>query len=126
MGGCGRGRRRWGASFHALDVADHVIQRRVVCEDKVLVNGQTEFVPDVRHDFRLLDRVNAQLSLKVLVEFNEVRRVARVFNHHGHNRRRHRCIIHRGGWSRCCGRWSSRGRGRGRFGCGWSGRGRRR
>ena len=51
-----------GASFHALDVADHVIQRRVVCEDKVLVNGQTEFVPDVRHDFRLLDRVNAQLS----------------------------------------------------------------
>ena len=60
------------ATLHALDVANHVVQRWMVGENKVLVNGKSKLVSNVRHDFGLLHCVNTQLTLKVLVEFNEV------------------------------------------------------
>ena len=68
---------------HLDDVSSEVIQRRMVGENEVLVDGQSKAVTDFCHDFGLLHRINAQLSLEVLVHLNEVSRITRVVNHHG-------------------------------------------
>ena len=65
----------------------------MVSEHEVLVNGEREFVADIGHDFRLLHRINAQFALEVLVEFNEISRIPRVFNHNGHDRGRHFSVV---------------------------------
>ena len=54
----------------------------MVGEHEVLVNGQREPVPKRRHDFGLLDCVNAKFTLEVLVHFDELCRVACVFDDH--------------------------------------------
>ena len=66
--------------LHALDVANHVVQRWMVGENKVLVTGKSKLVSNVRHDFGLLHCVNAQSHFKVLVEFNEVGRIPGVWS----------------------------------------------
>ena len=84
--GAGAGGQTASSARHPLDVAHHVVERRVVREQEVLVHGQREARPDVGHDLGLLDRVNAKFTLKVLVHFDEVSRVAGVLHddrHHG-------------------------------------------
>ena len=54
----------------------------MVGQDEVFVDGKGETLPNVRHNFRLLHRVDAQFALKVLVQFNKISRVAGVVNHH--------------------------------------------
>ena len=68
--------------MHARKVRQHVVERRMVGEHEVLVHGQREPVPKRRHDFGLLDRVNAQLAFQILIHFDEFCRVACVFDHH--------------------------------------------
>ena len=80
-GFCRRGR-LWGSTCHALDVADHVIERRVIGQDEIFVHRETEAVTDVGHDFGLLDRINTKFAFEVLVQFNEVRWVTGVVHHH--------------------------------------------
>jgi hypothetical protein len=87
-------------ALHALDVPNHVVQRWMVGENKVLVNGQPEFVSDVRHDFGLLHRINAQLTLKVLVEFNEIGRIPGVVNNDRNNGSGHLGVVN-GRCGRC-------------------------
>ena len=43
-----------------------------------IVDWQTEILPQVSHDFGLFHRINSQLTLQVLIEFDEVDRVASV------------------------------------------------
>ena len=70
------------AALHARQVRQHVVERRMVGEHEVLVHGQREPVPKRRHDFGLLDRVNAQLAFQILIHFDELCRVACVFDDH--------------------------------------------
>ena len=49
--------------------------------------------PDVCHDFGLFYRINAQLAFEVLVEFNEVGRIAGVVNHHLNHSSGHRSVV---------------------------------
>ena len=104
---CGYRRRRrcsTATTLHSLNVANHVVQRRVVGQHEVLVNRKRELVTDVSHDFGLLHRVNAQFTFQVLIEFNEISGVARVFDHNGHHRGGHLSIVNDRGWGRCwCG-----------------------
>ena len=95
-GRCSNRCRSGSATFHALDVTDHVVQRRMIGQDEVLVDGKGEFVANIGHDFRLLHRINAQFTLEVLVEFNEISRIPRVFNHNGHDRGRHFSVVNHG------------------------------
>ena len=121
--GCRRWRRCSSATaLHSLNVANHVVQRRVVGQHEVLVNRKRELVADVRHDFGLLHRVNAQFTFQILIEFNEISGIARVFDHNGHHRGGHLSIVNDRYCCRCrCGdvlrrdrdKRSSRGRGGG-------------
>ena len=90
---------------HPLNVADHVVQGRVVSEDEILVHGKGEAFANFGHDFGLLDRVNAEFALEVLVEFNEIGRVPRMADNHFNHRRGHGLITHHGGlrrwWNGC-------------------------
>ena len=70
------------ATLHACKIRQHVVEGRMVGEHEVLVHGQRESVPKRRHDFGLLDRVNAQLAFQILVHFDELCRVACVFDDH--------------------------------------------
>ena len=90
------------AALHARQVRQHVVERRMVGEHEVLVHRQREPVTKRCHDFGLLDRINAQFTLKVLVHFDELCRVSCVFDDHFN----HGCSdlfvagVHRSG---CCG-----------------------
>ena len=59
-----------------------------------------QFVSDVRHDFGLLHRINAQLTLKVLVEFNEIGRIPGVVNNDRNNGSGHLGVVN-GRCGRC-------------------------
>ena len=116
----GGGRVQGCTSLHSLNVPDHVIEGGVICQNKILVDGEVEPVPDVRHDFGLLDRVNAEFPLEVLVEFNEICGVPCMLDHHGNHGFGHGSVIHRFSGCRC---WR-RSRRRGFIAwCGWCGRG---
>ena len=67
----------------------------VVGKHEVLVNGQGEAVANVRHDLGLFHGVNAEFTLQILVQFNEVSRVAGVFDHDLNDGLRHRSVVHR-------------------------------
>ena len=101
----------WSAiTGHSLDVADHVIEGWIVCQHEILVHGKTEPFTDVRHDFGLFHRINAQFTLEVLIEFNKVRRVASVLDHDLNDRAHQFTVLNHGGggsgWRRCC--WRGR------------------
>ena len=66
------------ATFHLDDVSREMVEGRMVCENKVFVDGQTETVAYFSHDFGLLHRIDTQLAFEVLVHFNEILGVPRV------------------------------------------------
>ena len=84
-----------------MDVANHVIERWIVCEDEIFVHGQTKLLTDIGHDFSLLHRVNAQFALKVLVKFNKVCRITGVVNHDFNHRCDHSLVVDDSGRCRC-------------------------
>ena len=65
----------------------------MICENKVFVHGQPKGVADFGHDFGLFDRVNPEFALQVLVQFNEVGRIARMSHHNGHHGFGHACVL---------------------------------
>ena len=79
--------------MHALNVANHVVQRRVISQNKVFIDGQAELISNVSHDFGLFDRVNTQFTFEILIQFNEIGRIAGVFHHDGHDRCGHGSIV---------------------------------
>ena len=87
--------------MHPLNIADHVVERGVVGEHEVFVDGKAKSVTDVGHDFGLLHRVNTQFTFEVLVEFNEICGVTRVFNDDRYDGRRHFGVVDHRCWCRC-------------------------
>ena len=102
----GRHRSSGRTACHPLDVANHVVEGRVVGQDEIFVHRESELVADVRHDLGLFHRINPQFTFQILVQFDEISGIARVFHHHGHDRGGHFGIVDHGG-----GCWN------GHFGC---------
>ena len=76
----GLGRRP--SALHLDDVRREVVQRGMVSQHEILVDGKSEAVSDLSHDFRLLHRIDAQFAFEVLVHLNEIGRISGVVNHH--------------------------------------------
>ena len=77
-----------------------MIERGVVGEHEIFVHGQAKPFPNVRHDLGLFDRINAEFPFQILVEFNEIGRVAGVVHHDVDDGGHHGLIVD-GGWGRC-------------------------
>ena len=93
---------RWCCSLSLTEIDNHVIERGVLGENEGFVDGEAVEISQFRHDLGLFDRVNAEFTLEVLIQFNEVGWVARVFD----DDRDDLCcnIAGRGGYHRdgCC------------------------
>ncbi len=72
----------FGSALHFDDVSREMIQRWVVGENEILVDGQTKPVTNLSHNFRLFHGINAQFPFEVLVEFNEVSGITGMAYHH--------------------------------------------
>ena len=68
--------------MHFDDVSREMIQCRVVGKDEILVNRQAKSIPNLGHDFGLLDRINAEFTFEVLIHFDEVSGIASMAHHH--------------------------------------------
>ena len=73
-----------------------MIECGVIGENEILVNGQAKLVSNVGHNLGLLDRINAQFTFEVLVEFNEVGRIASVVHHDFNHGCDHAFVVHHG------------------------------
>ena len=98
-----------------------MVERGVIGKNEILVHRQAKLVADIGHDLGLLDCINAQLTFEVLVEFNEVGRIAGVVHHDLDHGCDHAFVVRygcsrsrRGGWRWCrfglcfrsrCGGW---------------------
>ena len=85
-----------------LDVSNHMIQGRVVGQDKILIDREVEPVPNIGHDFGLFDGVNTQFTFEVLVKFHKVCRIASMIDNDLNNDAYHSFIADR---SCCCRCW---------------------
>ncbi len=98
------GKRDRCAALHSLDVSHHVIEGWMVGKHEIFVHGQSKAVANVRHDFGLLDGVNAEFALQILVQLDEICGIARVVDHNFHHNCLHGGIVNRcqGTGSRAC------------------------
>jgi hypothetical protein len=98
---CNRGRwrlsRRLEVGSAVIDEVDHVAQGRIVAQFQVLDALDAERLADGGEGFRLLDGINPQVSLKIEVEFEHLRRVAGLLRHDRQHLRSDRVCR-----NRCC------------------------
>ncbi len=97
--------------MHALNVANHVVQGRIVGQNEILVHRQAEVRANIGHDFGLLDRINAEFALQILVQLDEICGVASVVDHDLDDGGHDRLIVHGGGCGRDVRRRLNRGGG---------------